>query len=315
MPVIIADRPRHHSRRHSGDPLRGVQLPSPSPSTRTSCFATEHALSLTRPEAAAGWQSLIQTRNPQMEQLLIQASSIATMECRADPGPLRRRQGVMTQALHQASHRRDKPLHAINCAALPWARWTASCSARMASPACLPEAGGRPLPRRDGGSVGSRCRPSCSRCWRSMVRHPEVRVIAPAIRIWWPPWKGALSGDLFYRLNVANITLPSRRPQRGTSLLARQALDDYRNRHSDCAALGFRRRRWPCWRRRPGRATCASSAGGGAARSLCCSPVIRAAMVESALSGGGGGIPSFNEARAEFGRSTLIRLLRTTEGQ
>ena len=48
--------------------------------------------------------------------------------------------------------------------------------------------------------------------------------------------------------------------------------------------------------------------------SLCCSPVIGAAMVESALSGGGGGIPSFNEARAEFEKEYLIRLLRTTEG-
>ena len=39
----------------------------------------EHALSLTRPKQQHEWQSLIQTRNPQMEQLLIQASSIAAM--------------------------------------------------------------------------------------------------------------------------------------------------------------------------------------------------------------------------------------------
>ena len=48
--------------------------------------------------------------------------------------------------------------------------------------------------------------------------------------------------------------------------------------------------------------------------SLCCSPVIGVSMVESALSGGGGGISSFNEARAEFEKEYLIRLLRTTEG-
>ena len=36
-------------------------------------------------------------------------------------------------------------------------------------------------------------------------------------------------------------------------------------------------------------------------------------MVESALSGGGGGIPSFNEARAEFEKEILIRCC-TTEG-
>lgn len=48
--------------------------------------------------------------------------------------------------------------------------------------------------------------------------------------------------------------------------------------------------------------------------SLCSSPVIGVVMVESALSGSSGGIPSFNEARAEFEREYLIRLLRTTEG-
>ena len=35
-------------------------------------------------------------------------------------GPSGSGKGVMTQALHQASSRRDKPLHVINRAALPW---------------------------------------------------------------------------------------------------------------------------------------------------------------------------------------------------
>ena len=35
---------------------------------------------------------------------------------------------------------------------------------------------------------------------------------------------------------------------------------------------------------------------------------------DTSMSGGGGGIPSFNEARAEFEKEYLIRLLRTTEG-
>ena len=81
----------------------------------------EHALSLTRPKQQHEWQSLIQTRNPQMEQLLIQASSIAAMEVPVlIMGPSGSGKGVMTQALHQASSRRDQPLHTINCAALPW---------------------------------------------------------------------------------------------------------------------------------------------------------------------------------------------------
>ncbi len=98
-------------------------------------------------------------------------------------------------------------------------------------------------------------------------------------------------------------------------MLARQALDEYRSRHCECAALGFSPEAL---------ALLAAAAWPGNVRqlysvveqlgSLCCSPVIGAAMVESALSGGSGGIPSFNEARAEFEKEYLIRLLRTTEG-
>ncbi|WP_273543519.1 helix-turn-helix domain-containing protein, partial [Aeromonas veronii] len=84
---------------------------------------------------------------------------------------------------------------------------------------------------------------------------------------------------------------------------------------SDCAAMGFSPEAL---------AMLAAAAWPGNVRqlcnvveqlaSLCCSPVIGVSMVESALSGGGGGIPSFNEARAEFEKEYLIRLLRTTEG-
>ena len=93
------------------------------PIDKDELFATiEHALSLTRPKQRQDWQSLILTRNPQMEQLLIQAGSIAAMEVPVlIMGPSGSGKGVMTQALHQASSRRDKPLHVINCAALPWA--------------------------------------------------------------------------------------------------------------------------------------------------------------------------------------------------
>ncbi|ORQ14507.1 two-component system response regulator GlrR, partial [Vibrio cholerae] len=70
---------------------------------------------------------------------------------------------------------------------------------------------------------------------------PEVRVISSSHQdLVTAMEEGRFREDLFYRLNVANITLPplSARSE-DIPLLARQALDDYRNRHPDCAALGF----------------------------------------------------------------------------
>lgn len=81
----------------------------------------EHALSLTRPKQKREWQSQILTRNPQMEQILIQASTIATMEVPVlILGPSGSGKGLMAHTLHQASARREQPLYAINCAALSW---------------------------------------------------------------------------------------------------------------------------------------------------------------------------------------------------
>jgi two-component system response regulator GlrR len=248
----------------------------------------EHALSLTRPKQQQEWQSLIQTRNPQMEQLLIQASSIATMDVPVlILGPSGAGKGVMTQALHQASHRRDKPLHTINCAALPGPRWTCSCLARMASPACLPRPKGT-LFLDEMGICRSHSRPLLQVLAEYGQGTPEVRVISSSHQDLVTAMEEGVFARIFYRLNVANITLPplSARSE-DIPLLARQALDDYRNRHPDCAAFGFSPEAL---------ALLAAAAWPGNVRqlcgvveqlaSLCCSPVIGAAMVESALSGG-----------------------------
>ncbi len=279
----------------------------------------EHALSLTRPKQQQEWQSLIQTRNPQMEQLLIQASSIATMDVPVlILGPSGAGKGVMTQALHQASHRRDKPLHTINCAALPWPVLDLQLFGEDGQSGLFAEAKGGTLFLDEIGDLSESLQAKLLQVLAEYGQGtPEVRVISSSHQdLVTAMEEGRFREDLFYRLNVANITLPplSARSE-DIPLLARQALDDYRNRHPDCAALGFSPEAL---------ALLAAAAWPGNVRqlcgvveqlaSLCCSPVIGAAMVESALSGGGGGIPSFNEARAEFAKEYLIRLLRTKEG-
>lgn len=289
------------------------------PIDKDELFATiEHALSLTRPKQRQEWQSLILTRNPQMEQLLIQASSIATMEVPVlIMGPSGSGKGVMTQALHQASSRRDQPLFVINCAALPWAALDLQLFGEDGQSGLFEQAKGATLFLDEIGDLSESLQAKLLQVLQEYGQGtPEVRVISSSHQdLVAAMEEGRFREDLFYRLNVANITMPplSARSE-DIPLLARQALDEYRSRHGECAALGFS----------PEALALLAAAWPGNVRqlysvveqlaSLCCSPVIGAAMVESALSGGSGGIPSFNEARAEFEKEYLIRLLRTTEG-
>lgn len=290
------------------------------PIDKDELFATiEYALSLTRPKQRQDWQSLILTRNPQMEQLLIQAGSIAAMEVPVlIMGPSGSGKGVMTQALHQASSRRDKPLHVINCAALPWAALDLQLFGEDGQSGLFEQAKGATLFLDEIGDLSESLQAKLLQVLQEYGQGtPEVRVISSSHQdLVAAMEEGRFREDLFYRLNVANITLPplSARSE-DIPLLARQALDDYRSRHGDCAALGFSPEALALlaaagW---PGNVRQLCSVVEQLA-SLCCSPVIGAAMVESALSGGSGGIPSFNEARAEFEKEYLIRLLRTTEG-
>ncbi|PJG59593.1 sigma 54-interacting transcriptional regulator [Aeromonas cavernicola] len=279
----------------------------------------EHALSLTQPKQQQEWQSLILTRNSQLQQLLIQAHSIAAMEVPVlIMGPSGSGKGAMAQALHQASPRRDQLLHTINCAAIPWSLLDIQLFGEDGQSGLFAQAKGATLFLDEIGGLSESLQ---AKLLQVMAEYgqgtPEVRVLSASHQNLVAAMdEGRFREDLFYRLNVANITLPPLCARReDIPLLARQALDDYRQRHSDCAAMGFSPQAL---------AMLASAAWPGNVRqlcnlveqlaSLCCSPVIGAAMVESALSAGGGVIPSFNEARAEFEKEYLIRLLRTTEG-
>ena len=74
------DRPRHHSRRHPGDLLRVFSFLTKPIDQDELLVTIEHALSLTRPKQQQGGSPSSRPCNPQMEKLLIQASSIATMD-------------------------------------------------------------------------------------------------------------------------------------------------------------------------------------------------------------------------------------------
>ncbi|MFM4649841.1 sigma 54-interacting transcriptional regulator [Aeromonas bivalvium] len=279
----------------------------------------EHALSLTRPKQTREWQSQILTRNPQMEQILIQASTIAGMEVPVlILGPSGAGKGLMAQTLYQASSRRDRPFHVVNCAALSWEALDRELFGEDGRSGLFAQARGATLFLDEIGNLSASLQAKLLQVLQEYGQgSPEVRVISASHQDLVAAMdEGRFREDLFYRLNVANITLPPLcNRSEDIPLLARQALDGYRARHPDCLAMGFSPEAL---------AMLASAAWPGNVRqlsslveqlaSLCSSPVIGAVMVESALSGHSGGIPSFNEARAEFEKEYLIRLLRTTEG-
>ena len=168
----------------------------------------EHALSLTRPKQQQEWQSLIQTRNPQMEQLLIQASSIATMDVPVlILGPSGAGKGVMTQALHQASHRRDKPLHTINCAALPWPALDLQLFGEDGQSGLFAEAKGGTLFLDEIGDLSESLQAKLLQVLAEYGQGtPEVRVISSSHQdLVTAMEEGRFREDLFYRLNVVAL--------------------------------------------------------------------------------------------------------------
>ncbi|MGL5032028.1 MAG: sigma 54-interacting transcriptional regulator [Aeromonas sp.] len=290
------------------------------PMNKDELFATiEQALSLTRPKLQQEWQSLIVTRNPQLEQVLIQAHKFATMEVPVLlMGPSGSGKGAMAQALHQASLRQDKPLYAINCAAIPWVDLDDRLFGAGDQPGLFEQAKGATLFLDEIGCLSESLQ---AKLLHVMEEHgqgtPAVRIISSSHQdLVKAMEEGRFREDLFYRLNVANITLPplSARSE-DIPLLARQALDDYRSRNSECTVMGFSPESLAMLAAAPWRGNVRELCNMvELLASLCHSPVIGVSMVESALSSSRGGIRSFNDARAEFERDYLIRLLRTTEG-
>jgi transcriptional regulator with PAS, ATPase and Fis domain len=170
----------------------------------------------------------------------------------------------MTQALHQASHRRDKPLHTINCAALPWPALDLQLFGEDGQSGLFAEAKGGTLFLDEIGDLSESLQAKLLQVLAEYGQGtPEVRVISSSHQdLVTAMEEGRFREDLFYRLNVANITLPP--------LSARsEDIPCWPVRRWTITATvtpiappsASRRRRWPCWPPRPGRATCASSAG------------------------------------------------------
>ncbi|WP_456299468.1 AAA-type ATPase lid domain-containing protein [Oceanisphaera avium] len=127
--------------------------------------------------------------------------------------------------------------------------------------------------------------------------------------------QGTFREDLFYRLNVMNLQLPAleERPE-DIPLLARQALEQLKSRQQT-PVTGFSPEAL---------SMLASASWPGNVRQLlnvveqavamASVPVIGTQLLESILADSGEDFPTFNEARAEFERLYLHKILRMTDG-
>ncbi|MGY3926130.1 sigma 54-interacting transcriptional regulator [Aeromonas simiae] len=291
------------------------------PIDKTTLLQTlEQALHLTRPAMLDELEAKFPTRSPRLQQTLQQARSVAAMEVNVlIRGPSGSGKSRLAAALHHSSPRRDHPFVVVNCAATPFAELEKQLLGSKEQPGLFEQARGGILFLDEIGDISASLQAKLLKVMEELSPGQDaapVRVISTTHRdLVAAMEEGTFREDLYYRLNVANITLPALQERsEDIPMLARHALDDVKLRHG-CAAVGFApealamlaKASWPGNIRQLFNLVERLAA-------LCPSPVIGAAMVESALSGVEVAVPSFNEARAEFEKEYLIRLLRITEG-
>ncbi|GGX67393.1 sigma 54-interacting transcriptional regulator [Saccharospirillum salsuginis] len=283
----------------------------------------------------AEWRRDIITRSKQMEELLDQAGQVARSDVSVlITGASGTGKEVLAQAIHRASPRATHPFIAINCGALPehlleselFGHSKGAFTGAVREQAglfraadkgtlFLDEIGDMPLPlqvkllrvlqERQVRPVGS-----------SQSVPVDVRVISATHQnLRRAMDEGQFREDLYYRLNVVNLTLPTLRERaEDIPLLARHLLRQSSERHqakvnafSDDAMERLMTAEWP-----------------GNVRQLvnvieqCValspSPVVNEALVKQALADQSSHWPTLTEARDQFERQYLIRALKMTEG-
>jgi len=281
------------------------------------------------------WRAGITSRSQVMESVLDQAQRVAASDVSVlITGASGTGKECMARAIHAASRRADKPFIAINCGALPEqlleselfghnkGAFTGAVAnhqglflAANQGTLFLDEIGDMPLPlqvkllrvlqERKVRPVGS-----------TESIDIDVRVISATHRdLNQAMLAQEFREDLFYRLNVVNLSLPSLqdRPE-DIPLLARSFLSIAASRHNP-KVRGIS----------PGALhLLAQSAWPGNVRqlenvieqvvALSNSPIISEGLVSQALENEEQVIPSFNDARAEFEKRYLTKVLRITEG-
>lgn len=309
------------------------------PIDREELFAAiDEALSQTPGPAIDGdnaWRAAIITRSPEMERILEQARMVAGADVSVlVTGASGSGKELMANAIHQASARADKPFVAINCGALPEQLLEselfghakgAFTGAVNQHKGLFQAADGGTLFLDEIGDMPLTLQVKLLRAIQERQVRPlgsttsvpiDVRIISATHRdLDRAMREGDFREDLYYRLNVVNLRLPALKERaEDVPLLAKHLVTLAAERHKPFVK-GFSPEALNLL---------ASSAWPGNVRqlvnvveqcvALTSSPIIPEALVSQALAAEENALPSFNEARASFERSYLVKVLKITEG-
>ncbi|MGE5105117.1 MAG: sigma 54-interacting transcriptional regulator [Betaproteobacteria bacterium] len=283
----------------------------------------------------AEWRAAIITRSPRMEDLLRQAKLVADSDASVLIfGESGTGKELLARAIHQASRRSDKPFVAVNCGAIPGdlleselfgharGAFTGAVQAHKGlfqaadgGTLFLDEIGDMPLPLQvkllrvlQEGEV----RPVGA----TQAIPVDVRMISATHRdLDAQREQGQFREDLYYRLNVVSLKLPSLAERReDIPLLAahflRRLAERYRKPAPSLAPDAMALLVAAPW---PGNVRQLLNLLEQAV-ALATTPVIPATLVQAALKEDAKALIPFEEARKTFERDYLVRLLKITGG-
>ena len=283
----------------------------------------------------AGWRTGIITRSPQVEDLLRQAKRVAEADASVlIHGESGTGKELLARAIHQASPRRDRAFVAVNCGAIPeplleselfgHARGAFS-GAVQAHKGLFQAADGGTIFLDEIGDMPLALQVKLLRVLQEGEVRPvgatqpiavDVRVISATHRdLDAQRAGGQFREDLFYRLNVVSLKLPSLAERReDIPLLAAHFLNKLAERYKrplptlapEAMAL-LVAAPWPGNVRQLQNLL-------EQAVALVPTAVIPASTVQSALREDASALVPFEEARREFERDYLVRLLKITGG-
>jgi two-component system response regulator GlrR len=282
-----------------------------------------------------GWAADIITRNQVMKEVLQQAKMVAATDARVlITGESGTGKELLAKAIHKASPRHNKPFVAINCSAMAenlleselfGHEKGAFTGATRQHKGLFQSAEGGTLLLDEIGDMPMRLQVKLLRVLQEHQVRPvgsteaidvDVRVISATHRDLQTMLAGGdFREDLYYRLNVVNIKLPTLNERREDipllvanflQIIAREAGQE-RKVYAPEAVEMLVTAEWPGNIRQLYNIVRQNVA-------LSRSPVISAELVQQSLGEHGGKLMSFSDARDEFTRNYLSQILQITQG-